>query len=117
VSTFETAYRLRYQLAPTDPRFLEATEEDMIRDALLMHFAHHQAEEERDPDRYRVQELMNEPEFAAMLTERRRNLTEDPEWLRRHDILAHGPDAAREQPMQNKTMTVRSIRVSPPRKP
>lgn len=85
-----------------------------MRDALLQHFVNHQAEREADPDGYELRQRIASPDFAAALLDRKEALLADPEWRRRHALLARGPGAAREQPVQNKTMTIGTKKSNAP---
>lgn len=53
-SSYELAFRRRYSLPPTDPRFLAATREDIITDYWANHYAEHGIQEEFEDDDFRI---------------------------------------------------------------
>lgn len=48
-SSLRTAWRLRYDMPPTDPRFLAATDDMMLEDLLAQHFAREEADAVKNP--------------------------------------------------------------------
>lgn len=73
----ETVFRLRYELAPTDPRFLEATEEEIYRDLLTLHFLGEDMRSALDPEREDIERIARDPRAAAALLRRKSEALRD----------------------------------------
>lgn len=74
----ETQWRLAYDLPPTDPRYLDA-DEDAIRFDLLVMLANRQKREEAmDPGNAQARDLEDSPDAIAGMLARKSEFMEDP---------------------------------------
>lgn len=53
-------FRQRYNLPPTDPRFLDATYDDMVLDLLAWHAAENPGDQEFTDDDFNLQAMIDE---------------------------------------------------------
>jgi len=73
-NVWRLTWRLRYNLAPTDPRYLDATDELILTDLMALGYYR----DYLDPARAEIERLQVDPARRAALEERHRDLLADP---------------------------------------
>lgn len=63
--SMEFLFRRRYNLAPTDPRFLDATHEDIVTDYWAHHYLANPSEEEIEDEDFDMEAYLREAEEEA----------------------------------------------------
>lgn len=85
-----TAWRLTYDLAPTDPRWLEATEEEILHDLLVRRFHHEHFRRLLNPEEAFVEDAARDPEMPARMEAIKRRVMQDPGTVRALQKLGIG---------------------------
>jgi len=71
----------------TDPRVLDATDDDVIHDLLVLHFHHKKRRDDAEPERVAAEELAGDPEQQKRLVESGKAFATADDTLKRLQML------------------------------
>lgn len=78
-----TLFRSVYNLPITDPRYLDATDDEILLDVLIQHVAAERLHRETNPGAAQAEALAADPEALAGMLARGRDFVADPDNLER----------------------------------
>lgn len=102
-----TGWRLYYQLPPTDPRWLDATEEEILRDLLVLRYHAEHVRRMADPAGDAVAQTASDPEKAEQFVASGRAFLHDPGTLRALRAIGTLPPEAPATPAPPRAIRVR----------